>query len=64
MKKRFSDRFLAQEKAHRLLNQLDEASLSHLPIESVADRLGVELVETRLDGACAQLIVGRHGPRI
>ena len=64
MRKRFSDRFLAQEKAHGLLNQLDRASLSHLPIESVVGRLGIELVETRLDGACAQLIVGRHGPRI
>lgn len=64
MRARFSDRFVAHEKAHGLLNQLDKASLGHLPIESVADTLGVELVETRLDGACAQLIVGRHGPRI
>src|SRR4051812_22788950 len=64
MRRRFSDRCFARDKAHGILQQLDKASLGHLPIESVADRLGIELVEARLDGASAQLIIGKHGPRI
>lgn len=64
MRRRFSDRLFAQQKAHGILKQLDRASLGHLPIESVADRLGIELAEARLDGQCAQLIVGHHGARI
>jgi Zn-dependent peptidase ImmA (M78 family) len=64
MRKRLSDREFARNVAHALLDRLGIESADHPQIETVAHRLGVELVETRLDGARAQLVVGRHGPRI
>ncbi|MEO7734899.1 MAG: ImmA/IrrE family metallo-endopeptidase [Kofleriaceae bacterium] len=47
-----------------LLDRHGREYLDHLQIEALAQRLGVELVETRLDGQRAQLVVGQHGPRI
>jgi hypothetical protein len=41
-----------------LVKQFDIASAALLPVEAFADRLGVGLVEARLDGALAELVVG------
>jgi hypothetical protein len=64
MKKRLFDLEVARKKARWLLDEFGMESPDHLQIDALADRLGVELVEARLDGARAQLVVGPHGARI
>ena len=64
MWKRLLNRNDAREKARMIVAHHGREYLDHLHIEALAHRLGVELVETRLDGQRAQLVVGQHGPRI
>lgn len=64
MVRRWSDRQVARDRAYGLLEQLGRESAEHLPIDAIAHRLGVQLVEAHLDRVKAQLVVGRHGARI
>jgi hypothetical protein len=58
MKKRFADIERARRTGRALVKQFDIGSATRLPVEAFADRLGVGLVEARLDGALAELVVG------
>jgi hypothetical protein len=64
MNQRLLGKEFARRKAHALLDELGVEAVDQPPIEAIAHRLGIELVETRIDGARAQLVVGQHGPRI
>jgi hypothetical protein len=67
MRKRFAEIQQAREAAHTLrcaLVKEFEIAPTPLPIEAFAHRLGVGLVEARLDGASAQLVVGQQRARI
>ncbi len=44
--------------AQELLDQFGVESVDHVRVEAFAERLGVELIETELHGADAQLVVG------
>jgi len=46
----------ARRAAHALLYRFGVTAAEHLRIEAIAKRLGVRIVETRLDGAQAQLV--------
>jgi len=64
MKKQLLDLAVARGKARWLLDEFSMEPSDHLQIDALAHQLGVELVETQLDGARAQLVVGPHGARI
>jgi hypothetical protein len=64
MKQRLFDLEVARKHARFIVKEFGEDSPDPVPIDALAHRLGVELVETRLDGARAQLVVGPHGARI
>jgi hypothetical protein len=53
MKKRLSNLEAARKTAHSLLDEFGVESPDPLQIDALAHRLGIELVETRLDGARA-----------
>jgi hypothetical protein len=54
----------ARIQARSLLNKFGVESVEHVRIDAFARRLGVELVETDIEGALAQLIVGPDGATI
>jgi hypothetical protein len=54
----------AQMKAGQLLSKFGVEEPDHLHVEGFAARLGVGLMESPLDGASAQLIVGKRGASI
>ena len=51
----------ARDEARTLLHRFGVESVEHLHIEAFARRLGVELVETKIKGARAQLVVAGGG---
>jgi Zn-dependent peptidase ImmA (M78 family) len=55
---------LARQRARELLHRTPLTKNRPVPIEAVAEALGVELIVTRLDGASAQLIQGAHSASI
>lgn len=64
MKNRLFDLEYARKKASFFVKEFGLDSSGQVEIDAFAHRLGVELVETRLDGARAQLVVGPYGPTI
>ncbi len=49
----------ARREADKLLRRFGVESVSHVNVEGFAARLNIALVEAPLDGASAQLVVGR-----
>lgn len=54
----------ARSQAQSLLDKFGVESVEHVRIDAFAQRLGVELVETEIEGALAHLIVGPDGATI
>lgn len=55
---------LARQRADALLQQKALSTIQPVPVESLVEDLGVEILETRLDGADAQLVVGVYSTTI